>query len=185
VELFADETHFQGKPIAMNWDEQGRLWICETVDYPNELKPIGKGRDRIRILADTDGDGRADKFTVFAEGLSIPTAVAFHRGGAIVQNGTQTLYLKDTDGNDRADQREVIFDGWALGDTHGGVSNIRYGLDNWFWGMQGYTTPASKQAVRSMRFGRAFSASGATAPSWNSFAPRTITLGDWASRKRG
>ena len=72
----------------MNWDERGRLWVCETVSIiPTNLQPAGKGRDRIRICEDTDGDGRADKFTVFAEQLSIPTAIAFYRGGAIVQNG--------------------------------------------------------------------------------------------------
>ena len=66
LELFAAEPQFQGKPIAMNWDHRGRLWVCETIDYPNELKPPEQGRDRIRICQDTDGDGRADKFTVFA-----------------------------------------------------------------------------------------------------------------------
>ncbi|MBL9080565.1 MAG: c-type cytochrome, partial [Planctomycetales bacterium] len=96
------------------------------------------GRDRIRICEDTDGDGKADKFTVFAEGLSIPTTLAFHRGGVIVQNGTATLYLRDTDGDDRADVRKVLLTGWGAGDTHGGVSNFRYGLDNWYWAMQGY-----------------------------------------------
>ena len=140
VELFAAEGEhtFQEKPIAMTWDERGRLWICETVDYPNELQPPGQGRDRIRILEDVDHDGRADKSTVFAEQLSIPTSIAFSHGGAIVQNGTETLYLKDTDGDDVADVRETIITGWALGDTHGGVSNFQYGLDNWYWGMQGY-----------------------------------------------
>ena len=127
-----------GKPIGMNWDERGRLWICETLDYPNELQPRNKGRDRIRICEDTDQDGQADKFTVFAEDLSIPTTLTFHRGGVIVQNGTETLWLKDTDGDDVADRREVIISNWNLVDTHGGVSNLRYGIDNWFWGMQGY-----------------------------------------------
>ncbi len=138
LELFAAEPDFVGKPIAMNWDERGRLWVCETTDYPNELQPRGQGRDRIRICEDTDGDGRADKFTVFAEQLSIPTAIVFHRGGVIVQDGTETLYLKDTNGDDKADVREVLINGWALGDTHGGVSNFQYGLDNHIWGMQGY-----------------------------------------------
>jgi len=142
LELFAAEPDFAGKPIAMNWDERGRLWVCETVDYPNELQPRGKGRDRIRVCEDTNGDGRADKFTVFAESLSIPTALVFHRGGVIVQDGTETLYLKDTDGDDQADLRETLIRGWALGDTHGGVSNFQYGLDNWFWAMQGYNNSA-------------------------------------------
>ncbi len=57
----------KGKPIAMNWDERGRLWVCETVDYPNELQATpGPGRDRIKICEDTDNDGHADKFTIFA-----------------------------------------------------------------------------------------------------------------------
>ncbi|MEO8498705.1 MAG: PVC-type heme-binding CxxCH protein, partial [Planctomycetota bacterium] len=119
-----------------------RLWVCETYDYPNELQPAGKGRDRIRICEDTDGDGRADKFTVFAEQLSIPSAIVIYRGGAIVQNGVETLYLKDTDGDDKADVREVLISNWTLGDTHGGVSNFQYGMDNWIWGMQGYNNSA-------------------------------------------
>ena len=135
VRRYADERDFQSKPIAMNWDERGRLWVCETLDYPNEL---GGDRDRIRICEDTDGDHIADKFTVFAEGLSIPTAIVIHRGGAVVQNGTETIYLKDTDGDDVADERTTLISGWSLGDTHGGVSNFRYGLDNWIWAMQGY-----------------------------------------------
>ncbi len=138
VELFASEPEIGGKPISMAWDERGRLWIAETYDYPNELQPRGQGRDRIRICEDTDHDGRADKFTVFAEKLSIPTGIAFHQGGVIVQAGTETLYLKDLDGDDRADETQVLISGWAMGDTHGGVSNYQYGLDNWLWAMQGY-----------------------------------------------
>lgn len=135
LRLYADERNFLAKPIAMNWDERGRLWICETLDYPNEL---GKDRDRIRICEDTDGDHVADKFTIFAEGLSIPTAIVIYRGGAVIQNATETIYLKDTDGDDKSDQKTVLMTGFGAGDTHGGISNFRYGLDNWIWGMQGY-----------------------------------------------
>ncbi len=128
----------KGKPIAMTWDERGRLWVCETIDYPNELQPIGQGRDRIKICEDTDNDGRADKFTVFAEHLSIPSTMVCYRGGVLVQDGQSTVYLKDIDGDDVADFRQVLITGWALGDTHGGVSNFQYGPDNWIWAMQGY-----------------------------------------------
>ncbi|MEZ6130673.1 MAG: ThuA domain-containing protein [Planctomycetaceae bacterium] len=153
VRLYADERNFLAKPIAMNWDERGRLWICETVDYPNEL---GTNRDRIRICEDTDGDHVADKFTVFAEGLSIPTAIVIVRGGAVVQNGTETIYLKDTDGDDVSDQKTTLITGWALGDTHGGVSNFRYGLDNWIWAMQGYNNSTPQydgKTAQSFRMG--------------------------------
>ncbi|HEX5104173.1 MAG TPA: PVC-type heme-binding CxxCH protein, partial [Pirellulaceae bacterium] len=138
MRLFVSEPQLEGKPIFMTWDERGRLWVCETYDYPNELQPAGQGRDRIRICEDTDGDGQADKFTVFAEKLSIPTAIAFYRGGALVQAGGETLYLKDTDGDDRADLRKTLVTGWGMRDTHGEVSNFRYGLDNWYYAMQGY-----------------------------------------------
>ncbi len=133
-----ESAGLKGKPIAMNWDERGRLWVCETIDYPNELQRPGEGRDRIKICEDSNNDGMADKFTVFAENLSIPSTVVCYRGGVIVQDGQSTIYLKDTDGDDVADFRQTLITGWAMGDTHGGVSNFQYGPDNWIWGMQGY-----------------------------------------------
>lgn len=138
VKLFASEPDLGGKPIFMSWDHAGRLWVCETVDYPNELRPPGQGRDQIRICEDTDGDWVADKFTVFADELSIPSTLTFVGNGVLVQDGTRTLYMEDTDGDDVADVRKVIYTGWSQGDTHGGVSNFQYGLDNWIWAMQGY-----------------------------------------------
>ena len=138
VELFVSEPELQGKPICMNWDERGRLWVCETVDYPNEMQKKGEGRDRIRICEDTDGDGKADKFTVFADKLSIPTSLVFCRGGIIVHQAPDTLFLKDEDGDDKCDTRQVLFTGWSTGDTHAGPSNLRYGLDNWYYGQVGY-----------------------------------------------
>ncbi|MEZ6136719.1 MAG: c-type cytochrome [Pirellulaceae bacterium] len=146
LELFLDESDLQGKPISMNWDELGRLWISETVDYPDELMPPSEGRDRIRICEDTDQDGRADKFTVFAENLSIPTGIEFCREGIVLQAGVETLFLRDTDGDGKADQREVLITGWAMNDTHGGVSNFQYGLDNRYWAMQGYNDSKPKYA---------------------------------------
>jgi len=127
------------KPICMAFDERGRLWIAETMDYPNELKAPGEGRDRITICEDTDGDGKADKFTVFADKLSIPTGMVFANGGLIVTAGGDTLFLKDTNGDDRADVREVLFTGWIMSDTHATASNLRWGFDNWIWGTVGYS----------------------------------------------
>ncbi len=136
--LFAAEPDIT-KPIAMAWDHRGRLWIAETLDYPNEIKPAGQGRDRIKICEDTDGDGRADKFTVFAEGLSIPTSLTLAGGGLVVHQAPQTLLLFDTDGDDRADRRRVLLNGWDAGDTHAGPSNLRWGFDNWLYSMDGYS----------------------------------------------
>jgi putative membrane-bound dehydrogenase-like protein len=156
VELFAAEPEIGGKPICISWDERGRLWLAETVDYPNELKKPEEGRDRIRICEDTDGDGRADKFTVFAEQLSIPTSIAVARGGVLVHSATQTLFLKDTDADDRADERSVLLETWALPDTHGGPSNMQYGFDNWIWGMQGYNTSTIEAGNKRSRFAQGF-----------------------------
>ncbi len=123
----------------MNWDERGRLWIAETVDYPNNLQRSGEGHDRIVICEDTDGDGVADKFTVFADKLSIPTGFTFYKNGIIVVQAPHTLFLQDTDGLDRADVRKVLFSGWGTGDTHAGPSNLRWGFDNWIYGIVGYS----------------------------------------------
>lgn len=137
VELFAAEPLIY-RPICMNWDEKGRLWIAETVDYPNELKKKGEGRDRIVIVEDTNGDGLADKTTVFADKLSIPTSFAFANGGIVVLQAPDTLFLKDTDGDGKADERKVLFTGWNTNDTHAGPSNLVYGFDNWLYGIVGY-----------------------------------------------
>ena len=83
LELFAAEPDVVN-PIYIQWDERGRLWVAESVDYPNEIKGGRKGNDRIIVLEDTNQDGRADKTVVFAEGLNIPTSFTFARGGVIV-----------------------------------------------------------------------------------------------------
>src|SRR5258707_66354 len=106
------------KPIAFAWDERGRLWVCETRDYPHGVKPGGEGNDSIKICEDTDGDGRADKFTIFAEKLNLPMSLVFANGGVIVSQPPRLLFLKDTDGDDKADVREVIMEGGGIGDTN-------------------------------------------------------------------
>jgi len=138
LELFASEPDI-GKPIALAWDERGRCWIAETSDYPHGVKPDGVGSDRIRICEDTNGDGKADKFTTFAEGLNIPTGLVFSRGGLIVSQPPRFLFLKDTNGDDVADEREELMTGWGIGDTHAQASNLHYGYDNWLRGSVGYS----------------------------------------------
>ena len=140
------------KPICMAWDERGRLWIAETVDYPNELQRPGAGRDRIKICEDTDGDGKADTFTVFADKLSIPTGLVRANGGVIVIEGGQTLFLKDTNGDGVADERRVLFRGWGMGDTHATASSLRWGLDNWIWGTVGYSGFDGEVGGRQIKF---------------------------------
>ncbi|MHB1421889.1 MAG: PVC-type heme-binding CxxCH protein [Gemmataceae bacterium] len=137
VELFAAEPDII-KPITLAWDGRGRAFIAESVDYPNNKFPDGEGHDRIVIAEDTDGDGRADKFTVFADKLSIPTSMVYTGSGLIVAQAPNILFLKDTDGDGKADVRKVLFSGFHIDDTHAGPSNLRLGLDNWIYGTVGY-----------------------------------------------
>lgn len=138
LELFASEPDIVN-PIYFQWDKSGRLWVVETVDYPNELKEGRKGNDRIKICEDTDGDGKADKFTIFADGFNIPTSLTFARGGVILAHAPDLFFLQDTDGDDKADIRKILITGFGLNDTHAGPSNLRYGLDNWIYGTVGYS----------------------------------------------
>ena len=138
LQLFASEPDVVN-PIYMNWDERGRLWVLETVDYPNEVEDDDVGDDRIKILEDTDGDGKADKVTIFADKLNIPTSFTFANGGIIVSMAPSFLFLKDTDGDDKADIRQTMLTGWGKRDTHAQASNLRYGLDNNIWGVVGYS----------------------------------------------
>ena len=138
LELFASEPNI-GKPIFMAWDERGRCWVAETRDYPHDVKPDGLGNDRIVICEDTDGDGKADKFTVFADKLNIPTGFVFANGGIVVAQPPRFLFLKSTKGDDRADVRQEIMTGWGVNDTHAQANNLHYGHDNWLYGCVGYS----------------------------------------------
>ena len=138
LQLFAAEPDIS-KPIFLAWDERGRLWVAETRDYPHDVKPDGLGNDSIKICEDTDGDGRADKFTVFADKLNIPTGFTFINGGIIVSQSPRFLLLTDTDGDDKADVRTEIMSGWGINDTHAQANNLHYGYDNWLYGAVGYS----------------------------------------------
>jgi putative membrane-bound dehydrogenase-like protein len=138
VELFAAEPDVI-KPISFSIDERGRVWVIETQDYPNEVLNGNPGDDRIKILEDTNGDGKADKFTVFADHLNIPTSLTFANGGVIVSGAPNFLFLKDTNGDDKADVRQVLSTGWGIRDSHAGPSNLQYGIDNHVWGVVGYS----------------------------------------------
>jgi uncharacterized protein len=138
IDWFATEPMI-GRIIDFTWDERGRMWAVETNDYPNRLLPDDEpGDDRILILEDTNGDGRADNVIVWAEGLNIPTSLAHVDGGLIVAQAPHIFFMQDTTGDDRADVKEIIMTGWPRNDTHGQTSNFRYGLDNQILGSVGY-----------------------------------------------
>ena len=154
LDVFAHEPDVM-HPIAMTWDEKGRLFVLITKDYPNERKASG-GSDYILICEDTNKDGKADKFTRFADGLSIPTGLVFANGGLIVSQAPHMLFLQDTDGDDKADVKKVLFTGFGTFDTHAGPSNLHYGFDNWVYGAVGYSGFKGKFGDKdSLNFGQA------------------------------
>ncbi len=125
VNLYAADPQI-AKPIQMNFDPQGRLWIASSEIYPH-IKPGEVANDKILIVEDKDGDGVADKTTVFADGLLIPTAVMPGDGGAYVGNSTELLHLKDTDGDGKADVRKTELAGFGTEDTHHILHTLRWG----------------------------------------------------------
>lgn len=131
VEIFAAEPYV-ADPVSMAFDESGRAFVVEMHDYPDP-PPEGQGRSRIRMLEDTDWDGRVDTSYVFAEGLSEATSVLPWKGGLLVTAAPDILYLKDTDGDRRADQKEVLFTGFFTGNSEAQITNLRYGVDNWIY----------------------------------------------------
>ncbi|HSU68935.1 MAG TPA: PVC-type heme-binding CxxCH protein [Tepidisphaeraceae bacterium] len=152
VKLVASDPDIK-KPICMAFDERGRLWVAETFDYPNNMQEPGQGHDQIKICESTKGDGVADKFTVFADKLSIPTSMCFANGGLIVTQAPDLLFLKDSTGGDHADVRKVLFTGWGTRDTHAGPSNLRYGFDGWVYGTVGYSGFDGEVGGEHVRFG--------------------------------
>ncbi|WP_435010603.1 PVC-type heme-binding CxxCH protein [Tundrisphaera lichenicola] len=140
VELVASEPDIVN-PVAMIFDERGRVWITESLEYPR--KSAGPGRDRVKILEDSDGDGKADKFTIFADGLNIPSGIAVGAGGVWVANAPDILFMKDTDGDGKADTREVVVTGFGRFDTHELPNSLTWGPDGYLYGWNGVFNPAS------------------------------------------
>jgi len=132
VELVACEPDLVN-PIAMTFDDRGRIWVTESVEYPR--KEAGPGRDRVKVLEDTKGNGRFDKVTTFAEGLNIPTGVAVGHGGVWVLNAPDLLFLKEKDGKEIS--REVVLTGFGRTDTHELPNSLTWGPDGWLYGLNG------------------------------------------------
>jgi putative membrane-bound dehydrogenase-like protein len=139
VEVVAAEPQIMN-PVAMTFDERGRIWVTESFEYPR--REPGPGRDRIKILEDTDRDGSVDKVTIFAEGLNIPSGIAVGHGGVWVANSPDILFLQDTDGDDKADKQEVVVTGFGRDDTHELPNSLTWGPDGWLYGLNGVFNPA-------------------------------------------
>ncbi len=127
INLFAADPMVE-KPIEMNWDNRGRLWVATSETYP-QLKPGAIPNDKIIVLADSAGRGRADRSTIFADGLFIPTAVAPGDGGAYVTNSTEIVHFDENPATGKAEHRRVVLAGFGTEDTHHIIHTLRWGFD--------------------------------------------------------
>lgn len=139
VELVAAEPDLLN-PVAMAFDDRGRIFVTESFEYPRHS--AGPGRDRIKILEDTDNDGRVDSVKIFAEGLNIPSGIAVGHGGVWVANAPDILFLEDTDGDDRADKQTVVATGFGRADTHELPNALTWGPDGFLYGLNGVFNPS-------------------------------------------
>lgn len=134
VELVASEPDLIN-PVAMAFDDRGRIYVTESFEYPR--REPGPGRDRIKILEDTNGDGRVDSVKIFADGLNIPSGIAVGHGGVWVANAPDILFLEDTDGDDKADKQTVVVTGFGRDDTHELPNALTWGPDGYLYGLNG------------------------------------------------
>src|SRR5207249_3564929 len=136
ISLFAAEPNVVD-PVALTFDAAGRMYVVEMRDYPYGFGPEHKPGGTVRLLEDTNHDGRADRSTLFAEHLSFPTSICAWNGGVLVTAPPEIIFLKDTNGDGRADVREVMLKGFTLGVTDSNVNGLRWGLDNRVHGLNG------------------------------------------------
>lgn len=149
IRLFASEPEVVN-PVAMTWDERGRLWVVELYEYPLGAKPGERGRDRIKILEDTDGDGRADKVTVFADGFSLATGILVGHGGVFLGQAPNVLFLQDTNAPagsgigafQKANKQTTLLTGFGLEDRHELLNGFTWGPDGQLYMTHGVFTRA-------------------------------------------
>jgi glucose/arabinose dehydrogenase len=127
VQLFASEKEFPElvNPVQMAFDTRGRLWVAAWKNYPH-WQPKTPMDDKLLILEDTNGDGKADKRTVFAGDLNNPTGFEFYKDGVILAQAPNLVFLKDTDGDDKYDSREILLGGFDTADTHHAINSFTF-----------------------------------------------------------
>ncbi|MEX0938233.1 MAG: PVC-type heme-binding CxxCH protein [Pirellulales bacterium] len=136
IELVASEPMIS-KPINLNFDHRGRLYLTQSVEYPIPVQGE-EARDAVMVLEDTDGDGRYDRANRFVDGLNIPIGVAPIPGGVIVHSLPNILRCDDTDGDGQIDQRRVLLGPFGQVDTHGNNNGFTRWIDGWMYACHGY-----------------------------------------------
>lgn len=187
IELFAAEPHVMD-PVDMVFDEQGNIYVVEMPDYP-AMPEHGQGSGRIKVLQDTDLDGKIDNAIIFADSLLDATSALPWNGGLIVTAAPNIFFMKDTDGDFRADVKEVLFSGFFENNSEAQITSLRQGIDNWIYaannGQSGEVTFARKpdvpaKSVRGTDFRFRLDR--------NLFEPETgaaqfgLTMDDWGNR---
>ncbi len=137
VDLVASEPEVIN-PIAMTFDERGRIWITESIEYPR--KSAGTGRDKVILIDGVDDHGHAKRISTFAEGFNIPTGIAVGYGGVWVLNSPDLLFLREKDGKEVS--REVVLTGFGRVDFHELPSSLSWGPDGWLYGLNGVFNPS-------------------------------------------
>lgn len=138
IQLYASEPEI-GKPINLTFDAKGRMWVTQSYEYPFPAER-GNGNDKITILEDTDGDGKADKFTDFSDTLNIPIGIyPLADGGAVAYSIPNVFRFADNNGDGRADDSRKIIGPFQYRDTHGMVNNFYRGYDGWIHACHGFT----------------------------------------------
>jgi putative membrane-bound dehydrogenase-like protein len=132
IELFLSEPQVVS-PVEMVFDENGRVYVAEMLDYPEDPPPGKPARSRIKLLDDTDGDGQIDRAVVFADQLLQVSGILPWKEGLIVTSAPDILYMKDTDGDGKADQRQVLYTGFPKVNPEARITNLRFGIDNWIY----------------------------------------------------
>lgn len=136
AELIAAEPEVH-QPIAMAFDDKGRLWIAEAFNYPVRASE-GEGKDRIIILSDTDGDGHFETRKIFIEKLNLISGFELGFGGVWVGTAPHLIFIADRDQDDYPDgPPEILLDGWGFQDTHETLNSFTWGPDGWLYGCQG------------------------------------------------
>ena len=130
VELVAAEPLVMD-PVAFDWDSKGRLWVVEMADYPLGLDGKGKPGGRVKFLTDTNGDGKYDTSTLFADEIGYPSDVMVWRNGVLISAAPNIWYMEDSNGDGKADIRTALFTGFGEGNQQHRVNGLRWGLDNW------------------------------------------------------
>ncbi len=139
VNLVAGEPDVK-QPIAMAFDDRGRLWIAEAYTYPLRA-PEGKGKDRILIFEDADGDGRFETRKVFLDNLNLVSGLEVGFGGVWIGAAPNFMFVADRDGDDQPDgPPEILLDGWGYQDTHETLNTFTWGPDGWLYGCHGVFT---------------------------------------------